>query len=124
MQQEPDLDLLKGLVFHLFGWLRIVFSLFFISYCTLGLVALKSPSLKVEVKTVILANKERKVQVARFGDLEWEGPCILAIIRHEQIQISQLFYRIRFSGVGKGGKGGRQTSAIPPQESTPVGRGN
>jgi hypothetical protein len=90
----------------------------------LGLVALKSPSFKVEVKTVILANKERKVQVARFGDLEWEGPCILAIIRHEQIQISQLFCRVRFSGVGKGGKGGRQTSAIPPQESTPVGRGN
>ncbi|XP_066388508.1 remorin-like isoform X2 [Miscanthus floridulus] len=29
--------------------------------------------------------------------------------------------RVRFSGVGKGGRGGRQT-AIPPQESTPIGR--
>lgn len=80
-------------------------------------------SLKVETKTVILANKEQKVQVARFGDLEWEGACILAIIRYEQIQISQLFCRVRFSGLGKGG-GGRQTSVIPPQESAPIGRGN
>ncbi|XP_008671213.1 remorin6.3 isoform X3 [Zea mays] len=29
--------------------------------------------------------------------------------------------RVRFSGVGKGGRGGRQGSAIPPQESRPIG---
>ncbi|KAG0552235.1 hypothetical protein BDA96_01G491000 [Sorghum bicolor] len=30
--------------------------------------------------------------------------------------------RVRFPGVAKGGRGGRQGSAIPPQESTPIGR--
>lgn len=50
MQQDPDLDLLKGLI--LISSYVAGFGLFFfsVSYCNWDLVVLKSSSVKVEVK--------------------------------------------------------------------------